>query len=146
MPFKNTIINKSTSVTQNVTQTSQFYKGFSTVNKSHENNSVYDFDLVKQDIINHFNTRKGERVMNPEFGSMIWDLIMEPNTDETRRAIAADIEAICNYDMRVVPTQMDITEYDNGYLLEITLTMRDTNQSELIKIAFDQKLGLVTQQ
>lgn len=146
MPFKNTIINKSTSVTQNLTKTSQFYKGFSTVGSDKENSTLYDFALVKQDIINHFNTKKGERLMNPEFGSSIWDLIMEPITDTTRRELTADIETICNYDPRVVPTQLDITEYDNGYLLEITLTLKETNQSESIKLAFDQKLGLVVQQ
>ena len=146
MPFKNTIINKSSPVTQTLTKTSQFYKGFSTINITDGNTTLYDFALVKQDIINHFNTKKGERLMNPEFGSSIWDLLMEPITDETRQALAADIESICNYDVRVVPTQLDITEYDNGYLLEITLTLKETDQSESIKIAFDQKLGLVVQQ
>jgi phage baseplate assembly protein W len=96
MPFKNTIINKSSPVTQTLTKTSQFYKGFSTINNTDGNTTLYDFALVKQDIINHFNTKKGERLMNPEFGSSIWDLLMEPITDDTRQALAEDIESICN--------------------------------------------------
>lgn len=146
MPYKNTVITNTISTTQNLTKTSQFYKGFSTIGSSTGNEKIYDFALVKQDIINHFNTKKGERLMNPEFGSAIWDLIMEPITDATRRELTKDIESICNFDPRVTPTQLDITEYDNGYLLEITLMLKETNQSESMKIAFDQKLGLVVQQ
>ena len=50
------------------------YKGFSTV-AGVKSNQLYDLDIIKQDLINHFYTRKGERVMNPDFGSIIWDLL-----------------------------------------------------------------------
>ena len=55
-------------------------KGFSTVSLDTENFSLYDLDLIKQDLINHFYVRQGERLMNPTFGTIIWDLLFEPLT------------------------------------------------------------------
>ena len=146
MPYKNTIITSGVSVNQASTQVSQFYKGFSSVDESSASIELYDFALVKQDIINHFNTKKGERLMNPEFGSIIWDLLMEPITESTRRELTDDITRICNFDPRVVPTQLDVVEFDNGFLLEVTLTLKSTNESSTMRIAFDQTLGIAVQQ
>ena len=103
------------------------------------------FELIKQDILNHFNTKKGERLMNPNFGSIIWDLLMEPLTEQIREALIADINRICTFDPRVTPTQMDLTEYQNGYLLELTLVMNGTDQSSNMKLTFDQSIGLSVQ-
>jgi phage baseplate assembly protein W len=130
---------------QQAAKTSHFYKGFSTVNEANIGNRLYDFDLIKQDIINHFNTRKGSRLMLPEFGSIIWDLLMEPLTDQIRDLLTADIKTICNFDPRVTPTQIDLTEYSTGYVLELTLLLVGTDVSSNMKLAFDQKIGLRSQ-
>lgn len=145
MPYKTVEINAPTSVSQRTRQQDHFYKGFSSVNDSVSNTKLFDFELVKQDILNHFKTRKGERVMNPEFGSIIWDLLMEPLTSQTREALKQDIETICTSDPRVTPIQMDLTEYENGFILEITLLLVNTNQSANMKLVFDQSLGLQVQ-
>lgn len=145
MPYKTIQINDPGSVYQRPAKTSQFYKGFSTVGVTNSNTRLYDFELIKQDILNHFNTKRGERLMNPNFGSIIWDLIMEPLTDQVRKAITQDIETICNSDPRVIPTQMDLTEYPNGYILELTLFLKGTDQSTNMKLMFDQQLGLTSQ-
>ena len=83
--------------------------------------------------------------MNPSFGSIIWDLLMEPLTEQIREALIADINRICTFDPRVTPTQMDLTEYQNGYLLELTLVMNGTDQSSNMKLTFDQSIGLSVQ-
>ncbi len=57
------------------------YRGFSS--KSDQTNyKLYDFELIKQDLINRLSVRKGERVENPEFGTnyirrYIWTLLTE---------------------------------------------------------------------
>lgn len=145
MVYKTIEINTSKDILEQPVKTSHFYKGFSTVNTDSQNVQLFDFDLIKQDIINHFRTRKGERVMNPKFGSIIWDLIMEPLTDGSREALKEDVQTICNFDPRVTPIQMDITEYENGFLLELTLLLKGTDQSTNLKLAFDQQIGLVVQ-
>jgi len=145
MPYKTIEINSPESVYFQSPKISHFYKGFSSVDDTNENTRVYDFDLVKQDIFNHFKTRKGERVMNPEFGCIIWDLLMEPLTDQSRELLVNDINRICNSDPRVTPTQIDLIEYPNGYLLELTLLLNGTDESANMKLVFDQKIGLRVQ-
>jgi phage baseplate assembly protein W len=145
MAYKSKVITTTESVYQQPSKQNHFYKGFSTVDTGNTSNNLYDLELIKQDIINNFNTKKGERVMNPEFGSIIWDLLMEPLTDGTTTLLREDIEKICTLDPRVVPTQMDITEFTQGYLLEITLETVDTNQSINMKLTFNQETGLIFQ-
>ena len=54
------------------------FKGFSTVDKIRAPYSLFDQELIKRDLLNEFQTRRGERLMKPNFGSIIHDLLMEP--------------------------------------------------------------------
>jgi phage baseplate assembly protein W len=145
MAYKKIEITQNKMVQKPTNQSSQFYKGFSSVDETTANTQLYDFDLIKQDIINHFKTKKGERLMNPAFGSIIWDLLMEPLTDSVRTALKDDVNTVCTFDSRVTPIQMDITEYESGFLLELTLLMKKTNESTNIRLAFDRSIGLRVQ-
>ena len=145
MPYKNLEVNPSNYSNQHTDQLSQFYKGFSTASSTNRGSKLYDFDLIKQDILNQFNTRKGQRVMNPTFGSIIWDIIMEPLTPQIHDLLKNDVSTICNSDPRVYPLEILINEYQQGYLIEITLAMKNTNQTSVLKLAFDQKLGITVQ-
>jgi len=60
------------------------YRGFSTLNRRN-NFRVSDYDLVRQDLFNHFNIRKGEKLMNPNFGTIIWNMLFDPLTSETKK-------------------------------------------------------------
>lgn len=145
MPYKNLEINlPNYNTTLNVGR-KHVYKGFSTVDPDNNSSKLYDFDLIKQNILNHFNTKKGERVMNAEFGTIIWDLIFEPLTEQVKELLSTDINTICSYDPRVAPIQININEYDQGYLVEITLLMKSTNESSTLRLAFDQNIGLRVQ-
>ena len=78
---------------------SNFYVGFSSLNPENTSSKLYDLELIKQDILNHCNTRKGQRVMNPTFGTIIWDLLMEPLTPNIRNLLTKDIDkhfALCH--------------------------------------------------
>lgn len=78
------------------------YRGYSSFeymkNKTFKLN---DIELVKMDILNHIFTRKGERVMMPNFGSIVPDIVFEPLDSETLEILKEDIESIINYDPRV---------------------------------------------
>ena len=65
--------------------------GFNTVGRLFPPFKLTDVDLVKRDLLNHFNTRRGERVMNPEFGTIIYDLLMDPQDPQTRNALLQEI-------------------------------------------------------
>jgi hypothetical protein len=144
MPFKTIELTNANAINEQPTKLRHFYKGFSSLS-ANPGSRLYDMDLVKQDIINHFNTKKGSRVMNPNFGSIVWDLLMEPLTEQTRDALKDDITTICTADPRVSASQIDITEYPMGFILEITLSLVNDDQSSVLKLTFDQKLGIVTQ-
>ena len=145
MPYKSQEITNANSVIEQPTKTNQFYVGFSSLNPSNTNSKLYDLDLIKQDLINQFNTRKGERVMNPTFGSIIWDVLMEPLTPDIKDALNTDITTICNSDPRVTPTQINLTEYPTGYIIDVTLVLNGTDQSSRLVLSFDQKIGLSVQ-
>jgi phage baseplate assembly protein W len=123
--------------------TPKTYKGFSTVSTENENFSLFDFELIKQDIINHFYTRQGERLMNPEFGCVIWDLLYEPLTDETRFLITNNVSDIINYDPRVMTDQVIVTPYESGIQIQCTLTYRPYNIQQQLQLRFDQANGLL---
>ena len=52
---------------------------------------------------------------------------------------------LCNSDPRVIPTQINITEFQSGYLIEITLQLTGTDQSSNMILTFDQNTGLTVQ-
>ena len=145
MPYKSLEITNANAVNQQRTKTHQFYKGFSSLDPRNTGSKLYDLDLIKQDILNQFNTRKGSRVMNPNFGCIIWDVLMEPLTSEVSQALNKNISEICNSDPRVVPTRINLSEYPTGYIIEVTLKLKGTDQLANMTLSFDQKLGLRVQ-
>ena len=62
------------------------YKGFSTVNNSFGTSKLTDTDLIKRDLLNHFAMRKGEKLMNGNFGTSISDMLMDPLTEDTNHS------------------------------------------------------------
>ena len=142
MAYKNIVITPQKVQNYTTKKTSQFYKGFSTLDETTTNVKLYDQELIKQDLLNQFNTRKGERVMNPEFGSIIWDLIYEPLTPDVKNQIAADINRILAAEPRVTPTLVNIVEQDYGFLLELTLVYKGIDVSDSMILSFDKRVGL----
>jgi phage baseplate assembly protein W len=119
------------------------YKGFSTISKSTEHFSLYDFDLIKQDIMNHFHIRQGERLMQPKFGTIIWDLLFEPMTEEIKGLILEDVNTIINYDPRVSIDDTKVSAYDSGIEIVFSLTYKPYNITQQIQLRFDQENGIV---
>ena len=143
MPYKNIVITPLKKPNLDTAKESQFYKGFSTVSNL-ENSKIFDAELVKQDLLNTFNTRKGERVMNPEFGTIIWDLIYEPLTENLKYELEADIREILTSDSRVSVIGVQVAEKEFGILLEITMRYAESNQTETLQLQFDKEIGLIT--
>lgn len=121
------------------------YKGFSTVSTASENFSLYDIDLIKQDLINHFHVRQGERLMQPDFGTIIWDILFEPLTEELKAIITKNVTDIVNYDPRIKADQVIVTAYESGIQIECILTYLPYNISQNMQLKFDQANGLLAQ-
>jgi phage baseplate assembly protein W len=123
---------------------SRAYRGISTTNPENTSFNLYDIALIKQDIINHFHIRVGERLENPEFGTIIWDVIFEPMTDGLRDAIANNVTDIINFDPRVSVEQVTVDTYESGIMVECTLTYLPYNISESMRMKFDEDNAILT--
>lgn len=113
------------------------YRGFSTL-QNQKKYSLTDFELARQDLLNYFQIRKGEKLMQPTFGTIIWDMLFEPLTEEVQTAITNDITRIVSYDPRLRVGQVAVLEQGNGYLIQLTLAYVPTNQTSTINLNFDR--------
>lgn len=119
------------------------YRGFSTISNKNEGFALYDFELIKQDIINHFHIRQGEKLSDPGFGCIIWDLLYEPFTPAIQEAIVNNVTTIVNYDPRVEVKDIIVDTYEQGITVECLLSYLPYNISEQLRFRFDQKNGLL---
>lgn len=119
------------------------YRGFST-QTSGKKFRLADFNLVRQDLINHFHIRKGEKLMNPEFGTIIWNVLFEPMTEEVRRVIVDDVKKIVSYDPRLAVDQVTLDEFDHGLQIEIDLRYVTTDQRTTLRLQFDRDQQTLT--
>lgn len=114
------------------------YKGFNSKDPKNGFKS-YDADLVKQDLINHFYIRKGQKLENPDFGTVIWDLLFEPFTEDVKKIISDDVEAVINYDPRISVNSVLVDSTDQGIRIEAEIIYLPFNISENMTFDFDKK-------
>ena len=120
------------------------YKGYNTVDNNTTKVRLEDTELIKRDLLNHFNIRKGEKLMRPDFGSVIWDALFEQMTDDLRDIIVDDVLEIVKYDPRIVAEKVLVDEYENGILIELQVQYSNLNQTENLRLLFDQNINSVT--
>jgi len=117
------------------------FKGFSS--RADQNNfKLYDFALIKQDLINRLSVRKGERVENPEFGTIIYDVLFEPLTDIVKEAVAEDITANLNADPRLETEDIVVSEFEHGIAVQATIRYVPYNIVEKLTFSFDENSTL----
>jgi phage baseplate assembly protein W len=119
------------------------YKGFSS-NEIKNNFKLYDIDLVKRDLLNHFYIRKGEKLENPNFGTIIWDMLFENFTPEVKELISKDVETIINFDPRIAVQQVSIDSTDQGIRIEAEIVYLPFNINERMTFDFDRENNIVS--
>jgi phage baseplate assembly protein W len=113
------------------------FKGFSS-KAERQNFKVYDFECAKQDLINRLSVRKGERVENPEFGTIIYDSLFVPFTEQLKQAITEDIEANLTADPRIATDEILVTEEENGISIQASITYVPLDITEKLRFSFDE--------
>jgi len=114
------------------------FVGFSTVDRRSPTYTLTDVELVKQDLLNVFLTIRGERVMRPEYGSTIHELLYNPLDEYSRQVITDDVERIISADPRVKLNDTRITEYNHGILVELILTFLPSQNRDLLAVRFEK--------
>jgi phage baseplate assembly protein W len=142
--YQNTTIGPNFTESQRKKITSRTYRGFSTVDSDAKSPVLYDLALIKQDIINHFHIKKGEKLENPNFGTIIWDILFEPLTEQMKQIIVNDVTEIINSDPRVNVTQTVVTQKDQAIQIEISLVYLPYNIQETMQFSFDSVNGLIS--
>lgn len=115
------------------------YRGYSTI-YTDKIRTIYDIELVKQDILNHFRTRKNERVGNCAYGSIIPDLLFELNGNDSAigRQILEEARRIIEEDVRVQIIDLILNEFEYGFVLEAKLFYVGFQVQDDFKIVFDR--------
>lgn len=116
------------------------YRGFSTINElSQKKFRLVDFDLIKQDIMNSLYTKKGSRLMLPNEGCIVWDLMFEPLTNSIKEEIIENLTEIVNSDPRVRLQDINLIsdEDANSLTCELKLLYVPGNQLETMIVRFD---------
>lgn len=114
------------------------YKGFSTINQ-YKKFRLTDFELIKRNLLNHFSIRKGEKLSDPQFGSIIWNMLYEPMTADVKSLIVEDVKKIANYDPRLRVDNILIDEFEYGLQMQIDMTFLPSNQSDRLYLQFNNK-------
>jgi phage baseplate assembly protein W len=118
------------------------YRGFSS-KAAKDNFKLNDIDLVKQDIINHFYIRRGEKLQNPEFGTVIWDLLFEQFTPDVKALIIKDVERIINFDPRIQVNLVTVDSTAQGIRIQVEITYIPFNITERMGFEFDRRNSVI---
>lgn len=87
-------------------------------------------ESVRQSIWFVLGTAKGERVMRPDFGCGIYDLVFEKNSAETAGRVTQSVRnALLHFEPRIDVLDVDVTVEGEGevMLIKIDYQVRATN-------------------
>lgn len=116
-----------------------YFVGFSTINNPLPPYSLTNIDLVKRDILNHFATSMGERVMLPDFGTRIYDYLFDPFDEYTKNAIIEDAVRVINSDPRVELVSIDVYQADQALNIVMDLLFKPESVTDNLFVSFSLK-------
>ena len=117
------------------------FQGFSTKTDQFFPARHYDIDRAKQDLLNEIYTRKGERVMEPQFGSIVWELLFDPMSEQAHEDIKADMVKIVGRDPRweLENVQSNQATDLNSITVQLDLMYVPTTTPTQLLAVFDQR-------
>jgi phage baseplate assembly protein W len=139
------------------------YKGFSTKGFNHSSPttivgtldndfgpySLSDKNLIIMDLLNSFNIRRGEKLMNPNYGCKIWEKLFEPLTKALKDELYNEIDFVVKSDPRIsLLNRVTIDESPDGHglLVDIQILLKESNELVNMNLAFDGTTGVVKTQ
>jgi phage baseplate assembly protein W len=112
--------------------------GFNTIDQP-KKFTLVDFELVKRDLLNAFNIQQGQLVGRPGYGTVIWSYLFENQTQDTERAILAEIQRVASLDPRIYIQSAEMFPQDNGILIQLALMMVPGQTTQFLTLYFDQQ-------
>lgn len=98
-------------------------------------------DAIKANLINFFLTNKGERYLNPDFGSNLRSLLFENITNDSLEGVKEVIaDAVKDYFPRVSPTQIEVSGDPDTHTVRFYMKYRiiDSNIEDQVTVDVEQ--------
>jgi phage baseplate assembly protein W len=115
--------------------------GYTTINESYTSKSLSGLDLAKQDLMNHFKIRKGEKWSDPTFGCNLELYIFEPLDQLTQDNINEEVYSVISYDPRfqIDDTNVRVVQDAHSVTINVKLTYLPTTTATELQIKFDRE-------
>ena len=117
--------------------------GYTTINESYTSKSLSGLELAKQDLINHFKIRKGEKWSDPTFGCDLELYIFEPLDQSTQDDINQEVYNVINYDPRfkVDDTNVNVVQDAHSVTISVKLIYLPTTTATELQVKFDREFS-----
>ena len=115
------------------------FVGFSTQEKYFGFSSLTDLELAKRDLLNHFYTKKGERLGQPDFGSIIQSLLFENETPNLTTLVQDDVTRIVAADPRWKLIDVQVAIQTNSITASLSLFYTPTATAQELYLNFIQE-------
>jgi hypothetical protein len=96
-----------------------------------------DIEAIKNSLRNIFNTKKGQKILNPEFGSSLEQYLFTPITEPNAKAIGNQILKYVNaYEPRINISNVIVSPKidQNLYYIAIYYNLLEINRNDIINI------------
>ena len=122
--------------------TSSYYSGISFPprrnNKSGFWETATDLELIKESIYVLLNTRKGEMVMSPDFGTSVDEALFDSMDKSMQGILCQQIKQdIESWEPRVTVNSISSYSYEDVRLFNISLTIKLTGQQFQTSVPFN---------
>ena len=118
------------------------YYGFNTINQD-KKFRLEDYESIKRDVLNSLLLKQGEKPGNPTYGTNIWNIVFEPQTDSVMRDIKQELKRTIQQDPRVKIDGMNVYPEENGVLIELDVTVLPTTEQQRLALFFNQNTQAV---
>lgn len=137
--FKSGIIAKGQHPSSNIDKTTKPFNTQLALSYNGNNTfKLHDIPLVERNLLNHIYTQRGSRIMMPNFGTRIHEILFEPINEISIEKLRNELTNVIQYDPRVSLVKLKLDpDYDKNSIY-VTITL---NYIEL-KITRDMTFNL----
>lgn len=114
----------------------QRFIGFNT-QQQYKKFTLTDFELVKRDLLNAFNIRQGQLPGRPQYGTVLWDYLFEPQLEQLQQVIQDEVQRVAGGDPRIYISDVQSFPQENGILIQIQLQIVPSTDAERLSLFFD---------
>ena len=104
-----------------------------------------DEQLVIRDFVNALSIPQGQKVGKPEYGTLLWTFIFEPNTPDLHFKVQEEMQRVAQLDPRITLQNLKLYVQDTGILVEIEISIEPFNNYQVYNLFFNSQNNTVLQ-